>query len=97
MDWIVDSISHTLASQMFDVYLDNLEATVPIAVFDAEGNQVTNAEAGLATESSEVPSSSEVSVDDVIADAQDSVQKATDDGVPSIKDMAAGEEGEAAA
>lgn len=86
MGWIMDSMSHTLASQMFDVYVGNLEATVPIAVFDEAGNQIEPAQVGLETEKTEVPSD----VDDIMASAQDDVQKAAEEGVSTIKELADG-------
>lgn len=51
---IIGSMKGSVAGQMFDVYLDNLEATATLAVFDEDGNQVDPQEVGLATEEREL-------------------------------------------
>ena len=80
MDIIIQSMSESLMTQLFEVYISNLEATTPIAVFDAEGNQVPPGEVGLATEVQQT----EVDVDDVIDDVQSTVQAAVEQGVAFI-------------
>lgn len=81
MEWIVDAMRQNMSDQMFDIYLGNLEATVPIAVFDADGRQVTSEECGLATEVTDLSQSS----DDIIEGVQDRVREAAEEGVASIR------------
>ena len=80
MDIIIQSMSESLMTQLFEVYIANLEATTPIAVFDEDGVQVPIDEVGLATEVQQT----EVDVDDVIDDVQSTVQAAVEQGVAFI-------------
>lgn len=72
MDIIKDSMSESLTDQMFNTYLENLEASATLAVFDEEGNQVTPEELGLATEVRPLESSS--GADEVIDQAGDDAE-----------------------
>lgn len=81
MDAIVALMSRNLATEMADNYMEYLEATTPIAVFDVDGNQIPIAEVGLATEAPTVSASSDSAVEKVQGDAED--------GVPVIDDAAA--------
>ncbi len=85
MDAIVDSMRESLTTQLFDAYIANLEATALIAVFDEDGEQVPLSEVGLAEETVETPDD----VDEVLAEVQDAVQDAVDQGAAVIKLSAA--------
>lgn len=75
LDAIIGSMKGSVAGQMFDVYLDNLEATATLAVFDEDGNQVDPQEVGLATEEREL-----IAPEDA-ADA--AASQPTDEGTPA--------------
>lgn len=83
MAWIVDAMAQNMSDQMFDIYIGNLEATAPIAVFDRDGDQVTSEQCGLATEVVDLSQSSE----DVIEGVQDRVREAAESGVASIRQL----------
>ena len=63
MQTIIDSMSQNLTEQLFNHYIGNLEAMTPIAVFNAQGEQVPVEEIGLAVE----VVTNEPSVDEVVA------------------------------
>ena len=79
MQAIVDLMSRSLMTQMADDYMAYLEATIPIAVFDTEGNQIPPAEVGLATELPANPSSTDSAVEKIQGDAEDGVPVVLDD------------------
>lgn len=81
MDAIVQSMQVSLTTQLFDQYMANLEATVPIAVFNERGEQVDPAEIGLAVEESGTVDN----VDEAVAEVQSAVQDAVEQGTAVIK------------
>lgn len=67
MDSIKQNLRESLRSQLFELYVNNLEASSTIAVFDEKGQQVVDlADAGLATEQVFNPT-----VEDVIDEVQE--------------------------
>ena len=67
MEAIKQDLRESLRTQLFELYINNLEASSTIAVFDEKGRQVLNlADAGLATEQVFNPT-----VDDVIDEVQE--------------------------
>lgn len=80
MDAIVQSMCESLTTQLFDAYIANLEATVTIAVFNEEGEQVAPSEVGLAEE--EVAAADDV--DEALAEIQNAVSDAVDQGTAVI-------------
>lgn len=77
MDAIVDLMGRSLAMQMADDYMRYLEATIPIAVFDVDGNQVYPGDVGLATEVA-LPSSTDSAVEKIQGDIEDGVSVVID-------------------
>lgn len=85
MDAIVQAMRESLSTQLFDQYIDHLEATAPIAVFDKGGVQISLSDVGLCEDDP-------IKVDDVdeaMAEVQAEVQDAVDQGVSVVKLSAA--------
>lgn len=84
MSSIVDLMSRSLAMQMADDYMRYLEATIPIAVFDADGNQIYPGDVGLATQATP-PASTDSAVEKIQGDIEDGVSVVIDDeGDPAV-------------
>lgn len=66
---VKDSLCESLKAQLFDLFVNNLEATSAIAVFDGNGVQVSAEQVGLATQTVYNPT-----VDDVIEEVQEEAQ-----------------------
>lgn len=66
-----ESLCESLKAQLFDLFVNNLEATSAIAVFDQNGVQVSAEQVGLATQTVYNPT-----VDDVIEEVQEEAQDA---------------------
>ena len=77
MQTIIDSMSQNLTEQLFNHYIGNLEAKTPIAVFNAQGEQVPVEEIGLAVE----VVTNEPSVDEVVAGIIESARSTALDAV----------------
>jgi len=77
MQTIIDSMGQNLTEQLFNHYIGNLEAKTPIAVFNAQGEQVPVEEIGLAVE----VVTNEPSVDEVVAGIIESARSTALDAV----------------
>ena len=75
MESIKQNLRESLRTQLFELYINNLEASSTIAVFDEKGQQVLNlADAGLATEQVFNPTVEDV-IDEVQEEAASAVQE----------------------
>lgn len=84
MDVIVQYMSRNLATQLADNYIAYLEATTPIAVFDASGTQVALADVGLETTVTPATSSAEEAMERLQEEAEDGL---VDEGRASGSDI----------
>ena len=74
MDSIRSTLSESLKNQLFDLFINNLEATSTVAVFDETGAQVSAEQIGLATETVYNPT-----VDDVIEEVTEEAESSSND------------------
>lgn len=71
---VKESLCESLRAQLFDLFVNNLEATSAIAVFDESGVQVEASQVGLATQTVYNPT-----VDDVIDEVQEEALEGVQD------------------